>query len=126
MAGDQADTGPAKWRQQSQFELTDRIADAHPDLVAAFDRDPLARHDIELQLLVSGIRGSIRVPRLVLLKVGSNQWQLAEAPMARGEPCTLMTEQVFNDIETAERAAMAIRLDVLRGCKARTDQARND
>ena len=57
----------AMWKGSSDaIELTDVVDGTRTDLFERFERDPLARHDLEVQALVSGVRGSARIPRLVL------------------------------------------------------------
>ena len=76
----------AMWKGRSDaIELTDVVDGTRTDLFERFERDPLARHDLEVQALVSGVRGSARIPRLVLARVAGGGWLLTEIGARRGE-----------------------------------------
>jgi hypothetical protein len=95
------------------IELTDVVDGTRTDLFERFERDPLARHDLEVQALVSGVRGSARIPRLVLARVAGGGWLLTEVGARRGEPPRLVSPRVFGDLRDAERNAFSLRLALL-------------
>lgn len=104
----------AMWKGSSgAIELTDVVDGTRTDLFDRFDRDPLARHDIELQALVSGVRGSARIPRLVLSRVAGGGWLLTEIGTSRGDPPRIVSPRVFTDLREAERFVFSLRLAML-------------
>ncbi len=109
-----ASVGAPMWKGSSeQLELNDRPDFGRSDLFRVFEADPLARHDLELQLLVSGVRGSARIPRLVLVRVGPGQWQVTRIAAERGGTATRVSPQLFDDIRDAERYVFSLRLQLL-------------
>lgn len=109
-----ADLGTAMWKGSSdRLELDDRPDFTRTDLFHAFELHPLARHELELQLLVSGIRGSARIPRFVLARVGGGRWQIIRIAAERGGPASLVTPRIFDDLEEAERFVFELRLQLL-------------
>lgn len=108
----------AMWKGTSDLlELTDHPDFTRSDLFSAFAADPLGRHDLELQMLVSGVRGSARIPRFVLSRLGegngAGRWVIARISAERGGDSTLVTERIFDDIRTAERFVFDLRLQLL-------------
>jgi hypothetical protein len=97
------------------FELTDVVDGTRTDLFERFERDPLARHDLEVQALVSGVRGSARIPRLVLARVAGGGWLLTEIGSRRGDPPRIVSPRVFSDLRDAERFVFTLRLSLLAG-----------
>lgn len=113
-----SDEMTAMWKGSSDLlELTDHPDFSRSDLFSAFDSDPLGRHDLELQMLVSGVRGSSRIPRFVLSRVGamhcSRRWVIVQISAARGGEATLVSERIFDDICKAERFVFDLRLQLL-------------
>ena len=76
------------------------------------DKD-LGRHDIELQLMVSAIRGSGRIPRFVLGQVEFGRWIVLQVAETRGGEPTRISDDVFDDLRAAERFVFALRLQLL-------------
>ena len=104
----------AMWKGSSDaIELTDVVDGTRTDLFERFERDPLARHDLEVQALVSGVRGSARIPRLVLCRVAGGGWLLTEIGSRRGEPPRIVSPRVFDDLRDAERFVFSLRLSLL-------------
>ena len=104
----------AMWKGSSDaIELTDVVDGTRTDLFERFERDPLARHDIEVQALISGVRGSARIPRLVLSRVGGGGWLLTEIGPRRGDPPRIISPRVFDDLRDAERFVFSLRLAML-------------
>jgi hypothetical protein len=102
------------WKGSSdQLSLTDVVDGTRTDLFADFDRDPLGRHDLELQLLVSGVRGSARIPRLVLARQEHGRWVVIEVTDRRGGAPLLVTPRVFDELRDAERFVFALRVQLL-------------
>lgn len=102
------------WKGSSdQLSLTDVVDGTRTDLFADFDRDPLGRHDLELQLLVSGVRGSARIPRLVLARQEHGRWVVIEVADRRGGAPRLVTPRVFDELRDAERFVFAVRVQLL-------------
>jgi len=93
--------------------LTDEVDATRTDLLADFDRDPLGRHDIELQMMVSGVRGSARIPRLVLAQLDYSRWVIVEIAGERGAEPRILSPRVFDDLRDAERYVFALRLQLL-------------
>ena len=92
------------------------------DLRRRFERDPLARHDAELQAVVAALRGNGRLPRYCLLSVGPGQgWRIASMSRSRGAPPDWISEHVFTDRDEAERWAFARRWDLVTGVTALDD-----
>ena len=104
----------AMWKGSSDaIELTDVVDGTRTDLFERFERDPLARHDLEVQALVSGVRGSARIPRLVLSRVAGGGWLLTEIGSRRGDPPRIVSPRVFGDLRDAERFVFSLRLSLL-------------
>ena len=102
------------WKgSNSELELSDSVDPSRTDLLDDFDRDPLGRHDIELQLMVSAIRGSSRIPRFVLGQVEFGRWIVLQVAETRGGEPTRISDDVFDDLRAAERFVFALRLQLL-------------
>lgn len=102
------------WKGSSELlSLTDEVDATRTDLLADFDRDPLGRHDLELQLMVSGVRGSARIPRLVLARHGHGRWVVVEIAARRGGEPRIVSPRVFDDLRDAERYVFSLRLQLL-------------
>lgn len=113
MSDDENLTG--MWKGSSDIiQLTDHVDAGRTDLFEAFDRDPLARHDIELQTMISGVRGSSRIPRFVLSRVEFGRWLVTQISAERGGPATIVSPQIFDDARDAERYVFQLRLGLLR------------
>lgn len=93
--------------------LTDRIDATRTDLLERFDRDPLAIHNLELQVLVSGIRQSARLPRIVLSRVDHGRWLVTEIGAGRPGRPRILSPRVFDDQREAERFVFNHRLALL-------------
>lgn len=107
------------WKGRSDaLVLTDEVDATRTDLIADFERDPLGRHDIELQMMLSGVRGSSRIPRLVLAQIEHGRWVLTEIARRRGAEPRLVTPRVFDDLRDAERYVFSLRLQLLADLKA--------
>jgi hypothetical protein len=116
MPGEEGDAvqGSPMWKGSSErLELGDHLDFGRTDLFAAFEADPLARHDLELQLLVSGVRGSGRIPRMVLARVAPGRWQVIRIAAERGGAPELVSPRVFDDLRDAERYVFGLRLQLL-------------
>lgn len=112
--GSEGSGPPAMWKGHSErLELTDRPDFTRTDLFGRFESDPLARHDLELQLLVSGVRGSARIPRLVLARSAQHHWVVTRIAARRGAPAELVTPRLFDDLRAAERYVFGLRLQLL-------------
>ena len=108
----------AMWKGSSAaIELTDVVDGTRTDLFERFSRDPLARHDLEVQALVSGVRGSARIPRLVLARVAGGGWLVTEIGARRGDAPRIVSPQVFDDLRDAERFVFSLRLALLGSLK---------
>ena len=106
------------WKGRSDaLVLTDEVDATRTDLLAQFERDPLGRHDVELQLLVSGVRGSSRIPRLVLSQLEHGRWLVTEIAGRRGAEPRIVTPRVFDDLRDAERYVFGLRLQLLADLK---------
>lgn len=92
--------------------VSDDIDLTRTDLVRIFEAAPRARHDLEVQLLASGVRGSRKVPRLVLVRIGEQQWRIARVAEVRGGEPELYDRE-FDDKDDAERYVMNLRLSLL-------------
>jgi hypothetical protein len=102
------------WKGKSTvLTLTDEVDATRTDLIADFERDPLARHDVELQVLVSGVRGSARIPRLVLSQLDFGRWVVTEIAATRGAEPRQLLPRVFDDLRDAERYVFSYRLQLL-------------
>ena len=102
------------WKgESSSFPLTDKIDPTRADLFREFENAPLHRHDLELQLLISGIRGSARLPRYVLVRQGFGRWCVAAMSNQRGGQPTLVSPRVFDNQDAAERFVFNLRLKEL-------------
>lgn len=99
--------------RHQELPVSDEVDAGRADLFRAFAAAPRARHDLELQLLVSGVRGSRRIPRFVLVRVGTGRWRVARMPAERGAEPTLVGGRVFEDLDDAERYVMDLRLSLL-------------
>lgn len=110
----ETDQAAAMWKgSNDRLELSDRPDYDRTDLFDGFDADPLGRHDLELQLLVSGVRGSARIPRLVLARVAPGRWRVIRIAAERGGAATLIGPRVFDDLRDAERFVFGLRLQLL-------------
>lgn len=108
----------AMWKGSSELlEMTDHPDFTRSDLFSAFEADPLGRHDLELQMLVSGVRGSSRIPRFVLSRVGEvdggGRWVVVRISAVRGGDAVLVSGRIFDDIPKAERFVFDLRLQLL-------------
>jgi hypothetical protein len=106
------------WKGSSEvLELTDDLDFGRTDLFTTFARDPLARHDLELQMFVSGLRGSARIPRFVLARAGEGhghgRWLVIRVSPERGGQAAVETPRVFDDLRDAERYVFERRLELL-------------
>ena len=110
------------WKgESSSYPLTDRIDPARTDLFRDFENAPLSRHDLELQLLISGIRGSARLPRYVLVRESIGRWRIAAMSLKRGGAPKLVSPRVFDDQNDAERFVFNIRLQQLAALDLKED-----
>ena len=105
---------PEMWKVTSgRLEPSDTVDFDRTDLFADFVRDPLARHGVELQRLVSGLRGSGRLPRFVLARLAPARWQIIAVSPERGSAPTLVTPRIFDDLRAAEHYVFELRLQLL-------------
>ena len=105
------DNAAGMWKGSSDvLELTDVVDGSRTDLFEMFERDPLARHDLELQVLVSGVRGSNRIPRLVVAQVARGRWTVFEIRRERGAEPRQVSPRVFDELRDAERFVFNLRL----------------
>lgn len=109
-----ADALTGMWKGSSDvLALSDRVDGTRADLLDEFDRDPLGRHDLELQLTVSGVRGSARIPRFALARIDHGRWQVVRTSGRRGGPLHAVSPRVFDDLRDAERYVFGLRLQLL-------------
>ena len=106
--------GAAMWKGHSDaLELSDIVDGTRTDLFDRFLAAPFARHDLELQLMVSSMRGSARIPRIVLAQAGERRWVVTQIAAERGARPELVTAREFDDLEDAERFVFDYRLRLL-------------
>lgn len=98
---------------RSHFPLSDRVDASRADLLNKFEDAPLARHDLELQLVVSSLRGSSRIPRYVLVRRATSEWQVVQISPHRGGAPALVSPRVFTRQDDAERFVLNLRIQAL-------------
>ncbi len=113
------------WKGESDILVLSDVVDAtRTDLIADFERDPLGRHDVELQMMVSGVRGSARIPRLVLAQLDHGRWVIVEIAATRGAEPRILSPRVFDDLREAERYVFSYRLQLLAGLATGSEEER--
>jgi hypothetical protein len=113
------EVGATMWKGHSDaLELSDTVDPTRTDLFDRFLAAPFARHDLELQLLISSVRGSARIPRIVLSQVSEHRWVVTQIAAERGARPELVTPREFDDLEDAERFVFEYRLRLLHRIEA--------
>jgi hypothetical protein len=105
--------GNSNWFWNRSVPVNDSPDPTRVDLFERFFRNPRGRHDLEVQALVSGVRGSVRIPRFILARVDRQRWQVLKLPSHRGMAPEIVGGQMFSDRDDAERFVMNLRLSLL-------------
>jgi hypothetical protein len=98
--------------------LPERIDTDRDDLPTEFARDPFAAHPRELALVLGAMRSDPALPRLVLIRTGTDRWIVAAARTERGSGLEPVSDQVFTRLADAERFAFDQRWQWLAGRRA--------
>ena len=81
------------------------------DLVEAFLANPRGPHSPELQRLVNELRfdKTMKDKYVVVCTKPHQEWTLAQLPGERGKSIRLQKDQVFTNLDDAERAVFRLR-----------------
>lgn len=87
------------------------------DLVAAFFENPKGPHSPELQQLVNKLRfePAMKDKYVVVCTKPYEEWTLAQLPGQRGERIRMHPDQVFTNLNDAERAIFKLRWEAHTG-----------
>jgi len=87
------------------------------DLVETFLANPRGPHSPELQRLVSELRFDkfMKDKYVVVCTKPHQEWTLAQLPGERGKSIRLHEDQVFTNLEDAERAVFKLRWEASTG-----------
>ena len=74
------------------------------DVVSEFQQKPIGHHSPKLQRVLNVFRGEDAKDKYVLICTKPNkEWTLGLLPGERGEPVKILKDQVFTNVEDAER-----------------------
>lgn len=95
------------------------IAPERRDLAEAFLENPSGPHSPELQRLVNALRfeKDMTGKHVVVETKRHEEWTLAQLPAVRYSPLILHHDQVFTNLEDAERAIFRLRWEAATGQK---------
>lgn len=81
-----------------------KISERDRDVVDEFNAKPIGHHSPALQRVLNVIRGQPVADKYVLVCVTPyKEWRLAQLTGERGKPVRLLKDQIFTDLEAAER-----------------------
>lgn len=80
------------------------IGERDRGVIDEFDATPIGHHSPALQRVLNVIRGQPVEGKYVLVcTTPHKEWTLAQLTGERGKPVRMLKDQVFTDLETAER-----------------------
>jgi hypothetical protein len=81
-----------------------KVSDQDHAVVVEFDKKPIGHHSPELQRVLNVFRGEPTQEKYVLVCTKPHQeWTLGLLPGEPGKPVRFLRDQVFTNIEDAER-----------------------
>jgi len=81
-----------------------KVSDRDKEVVAEFNRKPIGHHSPALQRVLNVLRGEPTPGKYVLVCTKPHrEWVLGQLPDAKGKPIKILKNQVFTNIEEAER-----------------------
>ena len=81
-----------------------KVSEADQSVVEEFLKKPIGHHSSHLQRVLNVIRGENAKDKYVLICTKPNkEWMLGLLPGERGKPVKLLHDQIFTNIEEAER-----------------------
>ena len=87
-----------------------KITESDMDLVEEFDLQPVGLHSPRLQRVLNQLRGESVAGKFVLVTLEPHKkWALAQLPKKKGEPVRILKDQIFKNLDEAERAIFRLR-----------------
>jgi hypothetical protein len=81
-----------------------KVSEADHNVVEEFLQKPIGHHSSHLQRVLNVLRGEDAKGKYVLVCTRPNkEWTIGLLPGERGKPVKLLKDQVFTNIEEAER-----------------------